>query len=181
MINGNGERFKTLARRVLEAAFAVLFLVLLYLNLRLRQRIASLEAALHEARKAAMEDSFHVGEIVSPMPVRTLDGKEFRLNPSLGHRNLMMLIIGSDCERCNTALDDVRNGEFKNRGLLIISASEKGIKELAEQRQIAGITYILLPTLSPQARMKFSHPPMVLLLTPIGRITRICDRPRGCV
>ena len=168
-----------MAKRLLEGAFAILFLLQMYWNIRLHQRIRALEAALRAAQVSSMSDTFRVGDTVAPVPVRGLDGKEFLLNPSASHKSMMMLVIDPDCGACRESLNDVRKGDFKHRALVIISVYEKGTRELVQD--LAPITYVLLPNLPLHAKMKFSHAPTVLLMTPTGRITRICSRPLNCV
>jgi hypothetical protein len=170
--------FGLVAKRLLEGAFIILFLLQIYWNIRLHQRIRALEAALRTAQVNSMSDTFRVGDTVAPVPVRGLDGKEFLLNPSAAHKNMMMLVIDPNCDACREALEDVRNGDFKHRALVVISVNEKGTREVVQQ--LAPITYVLLPNLPLHAKMKFSHAPTVLLLTPTGRITRICSRPLNC-
>ena len=176
----SGGRF-IIVRRILEVAFVILFLVQIYLNVRLRQRVQSLQTSLAEARRSAASDKFRLGEVVTPLPVRAKDGREFVLNPAAARKALMLLVIDPASDASRAALDDLLKVQLKRRAVVIVSVKEKGVWEAAAPTKMADFTYTLLPSAPLNTKLKFSQTPTVLLLSPTARITKICDRPRNCV
>jgi hypothetical protein len=176
-----GTRFGLIARRLFEAAFVAIFLVQIYVNVMLHRQVKALEGALRMARQSAASETFRVGDTLPSLPVRTLDGREIILNPAAARMNTMMLVIDPECEACREAVEDIRKGAIRGRGMVILSTVEKGTKELAAAAGVTNYAYVLLPNTPISLRIKFAHPPTVLLLNPRGRVTAVCDRPLNCV
>jgi hypothetical protein len=180
LTNQSSRRFGLIVRRVLEIAFVVLFLVQIYLNVVLHRRVRGLEAALRNAQQSAASEVFRIGDVLQPLPVRTLDGRDIVLDPTAARMNTMLLVVDPACDACRAAAEDVKKGNVKGRGIIILSVVETGTKEFAAQYQVGNFTYILLPNVPMSLRIKLSHPPTVLLLNPHARVTRVCDRPLNC-
>ena len=175
------ERSSRVIRRALETAFIGVFLLLIWMNVSLRNEVVSLKAALQKERTAAVSDVFKAGDTLGPLPVRGLDGKEFLLDPRMGHKPKMFLVIDPGCEACQAAVEDFRNGKVPRRAVVILSVVEQGTREFAQQRQIAGFTYVLLKDELPvHIQKKFLTLPTTLFVDPSGRITDVCSRPAGC-
>ena len=167
--------------RLLEGTFAILFLVQIYLNLAMRRQIGELKSEVRRAHLAALSDTFHVGDKLAPLPVRSLDCKELLLDPASWRINILLLVIDPSCETCRIAVDDIREQRFRKRGFVILSTASKGAMEFAQPKGIAPFTYVLQTSnLDNHTRAKFAHPPITLLLSPTATITQICDRPLTC-
>lgn len=162
-------------------AFVAVFLAQIYLIVVLHRRVLGLESALRNAHQSAVSEVFRVGDVLQPLPVRTLDGRDILLDPAAARMNTMLIVVDPGCDACRQAVEDVKRGSVKRRGIIVLSVVEKGTKELAAEGQVTNFTYILLPNVPMSLRIKFSHPPTVLLLNPRARVTRVCDRPLNCV
>jgi hypothetical protein len=167
---------------VLEAILIALFVAQLFINFKLRQRVVLLEDQLARMRAAANSDHYRVGEVVSPLPVRTLNGREFLLNPAAVHRKMLLLFINPACDSCRTALNDLNTVDLNQLGIVVVAVSPAQINAMVDERHLADFTYVLIAQKT-QANVlqKLSHIPLVLLVDEGGRIQRTCSRPLDCV
>jgi hypothetical protein len=176
----NGKRF-TLVRHILEGMFVILFGVQTYLNISMRQEIGSLQTALRDSRAAASSPIFRVGDPLTPMPVETLDGRAFLMDPRAANREVMVLVVDPACNECREAVDSARK-YLKGRAMIVLSVAKGGTREFAAQLDVSSFTYVVsLHDLPVIMQMKLSHPPTVLSLNSRGRITQVCGRPSDCV
>src|SRR5437870_242467 len=78
----------TVLRRSVDVLFAAMFIYLCYLSVSLHNEVIGLRLALHKlATSVNTGKTFRLGELLGPLPVRSMTGREFLLNPRLSSKD----------------------------------------------------------------------------------------------